>query len=76
MYMGLGFCFCCCFCLFQSDSLCFLFEVFLKTIFFMSVYGKNHYNIVISLQLIKINEKKNDSKKKIKTIFYNIILPC
>ena len=24
----------------------------------MSVYGKNHYNIVISLQLIKINEKK------------------
>ena len=25
---------------------------------FMSVYGKNHYNIVISLQLIKINGKK------------------
>ena len=24
----------------------------------MSVYGKNHYNIVISLQLIKINGKK------------------
>ena len=24
----------------------------------MSVYGKNHYNIVISLQLIKINDKK------------------
>ena len=24
----------------------------------MSMYGKNHYNIVISLQLIKINEKK------------------
>ena len=24
----------------------------------MTVYGKNHYNIVISLQLIKINEKK------------------
>ena len=23
----------------------------------MSVYDKNHYNIVISLQLIKINEK-------------------
>ena len=22
------------------------------------MYGKNHYNIVISLQLIKINEKK------------------
>ena len=25
---------------------------------FMSVYGKNHYSIVISLQLIKINENK------------------
>ena len=24
----------------------------------MSMYGKNYYNIVISLQLIKINEKK------------------
>ena len=24
----------------------------------MSMYGKNHYNIVISLQLIKINGKK------------------
>ena len=24
----------------------------------MSMYDKNHYNIVISLQLIKINEKK------------------
>ena len=24
----------------------------------MSMYGKNHYNIVISLQLMKINEKK------------------
>ena len=24
----------------------------------MSIYGKNHYNIVISLQLIKINRKK------------------
>ena len=24
----------------------------------MSVYDKTHYNIVISLQLIKINEKK------------------
>ena len=24
----------------------------------MSMYGKNHYNIVISLQQIKINEKK------------------
>ena len=27
----------------------------------MSVYGKNHYNIVISLQLIKISEKKKKS---------------
>ena len=27
----------------------------------MSMYDKNHYNIVISLQLIKINEKKNKS---------------
>ena len=26
----------------------------------MSMYGKNHYNIVISLQLIKINEKKKE----------------
>ena len=24
----------------------------------MSVYDKNHYNIVISLQLIRINDKK------------------
>ena len=24
----------------------------------MLMYGKNHYNIVIRLQLIKINEKK------------------
>ena len=30
----------------------------------MSMYDKNHYNIVISLQLIKINEKK---RKKIHT---------
>ena len=29
----------------------------------MSVYGKNHYNIVISLQLIKINEKQTNQKK-------------
>ena len=29
----------------------------------MSMYGKNHYNIVISLQLIKINEKKKKKKK-------------
>ena len=26
----------------------------------MSMYGKNHYNIVVSLQLIKINGKKKD----------------
>ena len=26
----------------------------------MSMYDKNHYNIVISLQLIKINEKKDN----------------
>ena len=25
----------------------------------MSMYGKNHYNIVINLQLIKINGKKS-----------------
>ena len=25
----------------------------------MSVYDKKHYNIAISLQLVKINEKKN-----------------
>ena len=29
----------------------------------MSIYDKNHYNIVISLQLIKINEKKKLRKK-------------
>ena len=29
---------------------------------FMSVYGKNHYSIVISLQLIKINENKKPKK--------------
>ena len=28
----------------------------------MSMYGKNHYNIVISLQQIKINEKKIKKK--------------
>ena len=33
----------------------------------MSMYGKNHYNIVISLQLIKINEKKNNKIKTPKT---------
>ena len=32
----------------------------------MSVYGKKHYNKVVSLQLIKINEKK---KKDVKTHF-------
>ena len=26
----------------------------------LSMYGKTHYNIVINLQLIKINEKKKD----------------
>ena len=30
----------------------------------MSMYDKNHYNIVISLQLIKINEKKEEIVKK------------
>ena len=29
----------------------------------MSMYGKNHYNIVISLQLIKINGKKIHTQK-------------
>ena len=29
---------------------------------FMSMYGTNHYNIVISLQLIKINGKKKNKK--------------
>ena len=32
---------------------------FKKNKSFMSMYGKNHYNIVISLQLIKISEKKS-----------------
>ena len=34
------------------------------------MYGKNHYNIVISLQLIKINEKNQNIilKKKNKRI--------
>ena len=27
------------------------------------MYGKNHYNIVISLQLIKINEKRKKERK-------------
>ena len=30
----------------------------------MSMYDKNHYNIVISLQLIKINEKLEIKNKK------------
>ena len=30
----------------------------------MSMYDKNHYNIVISLQLIKINEKKINPEKE------------
>ena len=31
----------------------------------MSMYDKTHYNTVISLQLIKINEKKKKEKDKI-----------
>ena len=31
----------------------------------MAVYDKNHYNIVISLQLIKTNGKKNRDTKGI-----------
>ena len=30
----------------------------------MPVYDKTHYDIVISLQLIKINEKKSKKEKK------------
>ena len=33
---------------------------------FMSMYDKNHYNIVISLQLIKINGKKKKKIPKLK----------
>ena len=33
----------------------------------MSMYDKNHYNIVISLQLIKINGKKNVQINFLKT---------
>ena len=29
----------------------------------MSMYDKSHYNIVISIQIIKINEKKKDEGK-------------
>ena len=32
---------------------------------FMSVYGKNHYSIVISLQLIKINENKKTQSQSL-----------
>ena len=35
----------------------------------MSMYDKNHYNIVISLQLIKINGKKKDIVAQIKHSF-------
>ena len=35
---------------------------------FMSMYGKNHYNIVISLKLIKINGKYIKNKMPLKTI--------
>ena len=38
----------------------------------MSMYGKNHYNIVISLQLIKINEKKQNDTLKF-NVFYSIL---
>ena len=33
----------------------------------MSTYGKSHYNIVISLKLIKINEKRKNKKQKSRT---------
>ena len=36
----------------------------------MSVYGKNHYNTAISLQLIKIKEKK---REKMLTYFHNSV---
>ena len=39
----------------------------------MSMYDKTHYNIVISLQLIKINEKKPKKKKIFTSIFLLII---
>ena len=39
----------------------------------MSMYGKNHYNIVISLQLIKINEKKEEIVKKLSVIGKNLL---
>ena len=34
----------------------------------MSMYQKNHYNIVISLQLIKRNGEKKPKKQKINKI--------
>ena len=34
---------------------------------FMSMYDKTHYNIVISLQLVKINEKKKKERISSKT---------
>ena len=37
----------------------------------MSMYDENHYNIVISLQLIKINEKK---EKNYWLIEFHVIL--
>ena len=39
----------------------------------MSMYDKNHYNIVISLQLIKINEKKEEIVKKLSVIGKNLL---
>ena len=33
----------------------------------MPMYGKNHYNIVIILQLIKINEKKQQQTNRKQT---------
>ena len=45
----------------------------------MSMYDKNHYNIVISLQLIKINEKKNlkvnSEKESISFWIFDGIIP-
>ena len=39
----------------------------------MSMYGKNHYNIVISLQLIKTNGKKKKKILKITHTHTNLI---
>ena len=45
----------------------------------MPMYGKNHYNIVISLQLIQINEKKKRERirsiisKRKKKMFHFIV---